>query len=151
MNEAFKRLSSTELVALTLCREAGGEPVDGQIAVGTVILERVDHRKWDGETIQEVCLKKWQFSCFNESDKGYGKTLHMAEAWDECIATDLSLMNCYTIADGMLSGRIPRNQVLAEAHCCQYLNPKYAAETKEKWLESGMRVILTIKNHEFFA
>ena len=151
MNPVFNALSEEQVMAITICREAGGEPIEGQIAVGTVILERVDHRDWDGKTIKEVCLKKWQFSCFNETDKGYGKTLHMAEAWDECIATDFSLMNCYSLAVGMISGRIPRHQVLAAEHCCQYLNPKHAAETKEKWISAGMRVILTIKNHDFFV
>jgi hypothetical protein len=151
MNEAFLKLSNQQIMALTICREAGGEATEGQIAVGTVILERVDHRDWDGKTVKEVCLKKWQFSCFNESEKGYGRTLHMAEAWDECMALDLSLMNCYTLTVGMLSGRIARNPILAAAHCCQYLNPKVAKETKEKWLKSGMCVILAIRGHEFFV
>jgi len=152
VNNIFYSLSEQEIMGLTICREAGGEPVpEGQIAIGTVILERVDHRLWDGTNIQQVCLRKYQFSCYNEFDRGYGKTLHMAEAWDACMATDFSLMNCYSIAVGMLSGRIPRHPILSAVHCCQYLNPKLAGETRERWLAAGMKPILVIGNHEFFA
>ena len=152
MNPAFVRLDEKQIFGLTLCREAGGEPVpEGQIAVGTVILERVDHRDWDGKNVKEVCLWRRQFSCYNEFDKGYGKTLHMAENWDSCMAVDFSLMNCYSTAVGMLSGATPRHPILAAAHCCQYLNPKWAPETKAKWLAAGMKVILKIGGHEFFV
>ena len=150
MNPAFDKLDPAQAMGLTICREAGGEPDEGKIAVGTIILERVKHRDWDGRTIKEVCFAKWQFSCYNEIDKGYGKTLHMAENWDQAIAMDFSLMDCYTIAVGMINGNIKPNEILAAAHCCQYLNPRWAMETKSKWLEAGMKVILAIGHHEFF-
>lgn len=148
---AFLNLNEKQVMGLTIYREASGEPPEGKIAVGTVILERVEHRNWDGKTVQEVCLWRRQFSCFDETDKGFGKTLHTAEAWDQCLATDFSLMDSYSIAVGMLAGIIPRNPILAAAHCCQYLNPRVASETKARWLAAGMKVILAIKNHEFFA
>lgn len=151
MNQAFQLLDEKQVMAITICREAGGEPDEGKLAVGTVILERVDHRDWDGHTVKEVCLKPLQFSCFNSFDKGYGKTLHMAEQWDECFSTDFSLMNCYSLVVGMLSLVIPRHPILAAAHCCQYLNPKWAPEAKAKWLAAGMKVILKVGGHEFFV
>ena len=151
MNQAFLALDERQIMGLTICREAGGEPDEGKLAVGTVILERVDHRSWDGCTVQEVCLWPKQFSCYNTFDKGYGKTLHMAEQWDQCFATDFSLMNCYSLAVGMLSGVIPRHPILAAAHCCQYLNPKWASATKDRWLHAGMKVILKVGGHEFFV
>jgi hypothetical protein len=151
VNPIFQSLDEKQIMGLTICREAGGEPDEGKVAVGTVILERVDHRAWDGNNVKEVCLMKWQFSCYNEHDKGYGKTLHMAEQWDQCFATDFSLMNCYSLAVGMLSGIIPRHPILAAAHCCQYLNPRWAPKTKSEWLESGMKVILAVGHHEFFV
>lgn len=151
MNPAFTALDERQVMGLTICREAGGEPFEGQLAVGTVILERVDHRNWDGKTVKEVCLWKRQFSCYNEFDKGYGKTLHLAETWDVSIVTDFSLMSCYSLAVGMLSGDVQRHPVLAAAHCCQYLNPKWAQPTKDKWLAAGMKVILAVGRHEFFV
>lgn len=151
MNQAFLALNEKQVVGLTIYREAGGEPAEGKIAVATVILERVDHRDWDGCTPKEVCLKRRQFSCFNEFDKGYGKTLHTAEAWDECMATDFCLMDCYGIAVGILSGMIPRHPILSAVHCCQYLNPRVAPEAKERWIASGMEMVLVVGRHEFFV
>ena len=147
---AFLNLNEKQLMALTIYREASGEPPEGKIAVGTVILERVDHRNWDGKTVNEVCLWPRQFSCFDETDKGFGKTLHTAETWALCIDTDFSLMDSYTVAVGMLTGIIPRNPILAAAHCCQYLNPTRAPETRARWIAKGMTSLLVIKNHEFF-
>ena len=151
MNPAFSKLDPAQTMGLTICREAGGEIPSGKIAVGTVILERVDHRDWDGKTIKEVCLKPRQFSCYDEADRGYKLTLHMAETWDASIATDFSLNECFGIALGMIDGRIPRDPELAAKHCCQYLNPAVAPRTREAWLSAGMTIIKKIDHHEFFA
>ena len=147
----FWALSEERLMALTIMREAGGESAEGKIAVGTVILERVDHRKWDGKTIHEVCLMPWQFSCYNVKDIGYRGTLGIAQDWDAFYAKSFSLMDCYAIASGMLAGYIPRHPILAAAHCCQYLNPKVAPEAREKWIKGGMESILIIGRHEFLV
>lgn len=40
----FGKLSPSEILALTLYGEARGESREGKIGVGTVILERVQHR-----------------------------------------------------------------------------------------------------------
>lgn len=151
MHKAIFDLDDAQLMALTIWGEARGECDEGKIAVGTVILERVEHRKWDGETIKEVCLQKRQFSCFDERDPNYGKCLNIAETWDASIATIPSLNDCYTIALGLIAGRIPRAWILARMHCCQYLNPKLAPETKAYWLRAGMRSVAKFGNHEFFA
>ena len=50
----FGFLSDDKLLCLTIYAEARGEPREGKIAVGSVILERVDHRNWDGKNIKEV-------------------------------------------------------------------------------------------------
>jgi spore germination cell wall hydrolase CwlJ-like protein len=151
INPAFLQLDDKQVMGLTIYGEARGEPVEGQIAVGTVIMERVDHRDWDGKTVKEVCLKKYQFSCYNEWDHNYGKLLHIAENWDECMATDFNLMGCYAIAVGMLGGKTPKNKILESVHAVQYLNPLYSMPTKSKWLDAGMKVVAAIGHHEFFA
>ena len=149
----FTALTDWQLMGLCIQREAGGESHEGRIAVGTVILERVDHRAWDGKTIQEVILKPWQFSwTMSEAGKDYyDESVYMAENWDDEYKNDLALVQCCIIAREMLQGEIPRDPDLAAVHCCQYLNPKVAAAIKGKWLAAGMRVIKKIGNHEFFA
>lgn len=49
----------------TVWGEARGEPVEGQVAVSWVIRNRAEHPAWWGKTPAEVCLHKWQFSCWN--------------------------------------------------------------------------------------
>jgi len=159
----FEALSDERLLGLCIEREAGGEPLDGKIAVGTAILERVDHRKWDGNTIKEVILWPWQFSwTMPEAEKlapyykkqgplYYMEAVKIASNWDEEYKKNTSLQVCFGIAANMLKGEIPRDPDLAAVNCCQYLNPKVAAKTKREWLKAGMTVIKTIGKHEFFA
>jgi len=59
---------NVEYMARTLWGEARGESEEGQVAVGHVIKNRVEKKTWYGKTIKDVCLKKWQFSCWNEND-----------------------------------------------------------------------------------
>ena len=50
------------MVAITILAEARGEGEAGMYAVGACIAQRAFERK---QTPTEVCLKKWQFSCWN--------------------------------------------------------------------------------------
>jgi hypothetical protein len=147
-NESFWKLDERQILALAIYGEARGEPAEGKIAVGSVILERVDHRAWDGKTVHEVCLKKYQLSCFNPGDPNRGKLLNLAEHWDESMVTDPALNDCYTIASGLLDGTIPRTPEIAASHCCQYLT-KAAKKGVDWW--TGMDLVLTVRNHEFYA
>jgi hypothetical protein len=52
----------TKIVAITILAEARGEKQSGMYAVGAVIAQRAFEGK---RTPTEVCLKKWQFSCWN--------------------------------------------------------------------------------------
>ncbi len=149
MNESFLKLNPAQVLALTIYGEARGESTEGKIAVGSVILERVDHRDWDGKTIPEVCFKPWQFSCYNEKDPNYGKLLDIAEHWnDKSMPLDMALNNCYGIAAGLISGNIPRTSEIARAHCCQYATDAGAANVK--W-DDSMNVVIKIGRHSFFA
>jgi N-acetylmuramoyl-L-alanine amidase len=56
------------VIALTILAEARGEGRDGMGAVAAVISQRAINRNL---TPEQVCLQKWQFSCWNgksESD-----------------------------------------------------------------------------------
>lgn len=148
MNSSFLKLSAAQIMALTIYGEARGESDAGKIAVGSVILERVDHRTWDGRTVQEVCLRKWQFSCFLENDPNYGKLLSIAENWDAAMATNPALNECYGIAVGLIGGTIPRTPEIARYHCCQYATAKGAEAVT--W-DDKMKEIARIGGHIFYA
>lgn len=66
-----------DILARTLYGEGRGEynKSDGGlaalIAIGNVIMNRVQIGGWFGKTIAEVCQKPWQFSCWNKNDPNF--------------------------------------------------------------------------------
>jgi hypothetical protein len=148
----FTALPDWKLMGLCIEREASGESRIGRIAVGTVILERVDRKGWMGKTIQEVILKPWQFSWTmpEAGEAYYNESVEIAKDFAEEYSTNIPLFECCVIARELLLNDIPRDKDLARAHCVQYLNPKTAAPTRAKWLKAGMVSIKVIEHHEFF-
>lgn len=66
--------SDIAVLARTLWGEARGESVAGMQACAWTVRNRVfDGRKnsWWGEGYAGVCLKPWQFSCWNKNDPNY--------------------------------------------------------------------------------
>lgn len=64
-----------DILARTLWCEALGEGLAEQIAVRWKICNRVNDGKaksWWGEGYAGVCLKAWQFSCWNKNDPNFG-------------------------------------------------------------------------------
>ena len=85
----------------TLFGEARGEPDDGKAAVGWVARNRATWvpSAWWGNTIKGVCLKGWQFSCWNINDPNRAKML--------ALATDDPLYSEFRrIAEGVIAGTI---------------------------------------------
>ena len=60
-----KVIAAEHTVALTLLAEARGEGQRGMAAVACVIRQRAEER---GLSFKQVCLQKWQFSCWNGKD-----------------------------------------------------------------------------------
>lgn len=98
--------SAQEIMARTLYGEARGEytRADGGlaalIAVGNVIMNRLIKGGWFGRTVEEVCLKPFQFSCWNKSDPNY--EMIRAAPLDEPI-----LAVCHGVAGHLLCGQWP--------------------------------------------
>lgn len=142
----FGNLDKYQLMALTIYGEARGESTAGRIAVGSVILERVEHRKWDGETIQEVCLMPYQFSCFLPDDPNFKALQMIAGDWERKYQNSVDLQQCYAVARGLIDGLIQRTPEIAEHHCCQYKT----VSCKAAWA-AKMKLVVTIGAHEFYA
>lgn len=62
-----------DILARTLWGEARGEGADGMRAVAAVIMNRVKRGGWWGRTVEEVCRKPYQFSCWNRDDPNFAK------------------------------------------------------------------------------
>jgi hypothetical protein len=144
--ETFGGLDDSQFIALTLYGETRGESREGKIAVGSVILERVDHRKWDGTTIKEVCLMPYQFSCFLPNDPNYPALRQIAGEWDEALQRSAVLTQCYEISRGLLSGEIPRDPVIAANHATQYKT----ISCKAVW-EKDFKYVTTLGHHDFYC
>lgn len=144
----FGHLSDAQVLALTMFAEARGEIYDGQVAVGSAILERVDHRGWDGKTIKEVCFWPFQFSCYLAGDKNLPIMLEIAKDWAAGEKKYKGLRDILAIAEGLLSGLVPRDPDIVRTHCCQYLAP-WAKEGVDWW--EKMDFVKKVGGHEFYA
>ena len=148
LKDDFWHLYEDQVFGLTIYGEARGESRDGKIAVGSVILERVDHRDWDGKTIKEVCLMPYQFSCYLPADPNYYKLLMIAQHWDDSFIASGPLYLCFAIARGMMDGKIPRTPEIAANHCCQYATQR---GTENVTWDDKMKLVAKINHHLFYA
>jgi spore germination cell wall hydrolase CwlJ-like protein len=89
--EHYQAMTDLDVYARTVWGEARGEGLDGMQAVAAVIWNRVKSPRWWGKDVQSVCLKPFQFSCWNMSDPNRDKLLavtakdpQFAEALDIC-------------------------------------------------------------------
>lgn len=174
----FEALDPCQLLGINIHREAAGEPYEGKVAVGTVVLERVDHRNWDGKTVHEVILKPWQFS-WTMPEAGpdyYNASVNIAKDWHKAYKNSAVLQECYRVAKGLLDGTIPRDPDLAAVNCTEYVETnfrrsadrqadgllwriqngekglwgKYARLQRSRWW-TAMRIVKQIAHHEFYV
>lgn len=81
------------LLSLVIYREARGEPLDGKLAVGHVIRNRREDKRWP-DTYVDVILQPYQFSCFNRADPQvalYPKAAN-DRAWSECVQAAMEVL-----------------------------------------------------------
>lgn len=69
-----------DLMARTVWGEARGEGLRGMQAVANVIMNRKNAGMWYGRTVEDVVLKPYQFSCWNENDPNYSKIQKVTES-----------------------------------------------------------------------
>lgn len=113
--------SDYELLARTISAEARGESYIGQVAVGAVILNRVEHPSFP-DTLSGVIYQKGAFSCLNDGQ------------FYEPIAD-----SAYSAARDAINGMDPSGGAI------YYYNPE---KSTNKWIFSRP-VITTIGKHRF--
>lgn len=124
----------TDYMARTIYGEARGEGARGMQAVGNVIMNRVKAAGWYGASIKDVCLKPYQFSCWNENDPNRTKIIN---------ATAAQLKQARTIAEKVISGELPDITGGATHYYANTIAAPY-------WTKS-MKKTATIGNHIFYA
>lgn len=113
--------SDVQLLAKTISAEARGESYEGQVAVGAVILNRVEHSSFP-DTISGVVYQPGAFSAVSDMN------------WSQPVAA-----SAQKAAQDAINGWDPSGGAL------YYYNP---AKTSNKWMRSRP-VIKTIGNHLF--
>lgn len=98
------RDEAVDILARTLYGEARGEPVRGKEAVAAVVINRVRRARerggyWWGGTVAGVCLKAFQFSCWNDKDPNRAKILAVA-------TEDRNFAACLRIARRAVAGTL---------------------------------------------
>ncbi len=124
---------SLEIMAKTAYGEARGEGQKGMEAVAHVILNRALKPKRHGQSVASVCLKPWQFSCWNRGDSNRKKLLMLIDMDDEKFRE--SWLACLT---AMTSDDTTKGSD-------HYL----VTGTNASWIEGRMAAI-TIGNHKFY-
>jgi spore germination cell wall hydrolase CwlJ-like protein len=113
-------MADLDTLARTIWGEARGEGMDGMAAVANVITNRVDidlhdDRKpdWWGEGFREVCMKPWQFSCWNAGDPNRARLLAVT-------ASDPQYADAMVLAAAAIGGKL-RDRTNGATH---YFAPK---------------------------
>ena len=123
-----KLTRETKIIAITILAEARGEGQGGMYAVGAVIAQRAFERK---RTPTEVCLKKWQFSCWN------GKQLK-------------DLEHLLKIPQGKYAIALAKNIKLLSRDFVGYANHYHNNKIKLPYWAKGQKPVKTIGNHIFY-
>lgn len=97
-------LTEAHVLALTIWGEARGEGLNGMVAVGVVIANRVhDPQRRYGKGWKGVCLQKWQFSCW-WFDDGNGRLVQDMARQPEGATTEIhTYAQAKAIADGLIA------------------------------------------------
>jgi N-acetylmuramoyl-L-alanine amidase len=114
-SELIEALTDTEVVACTVYGEARGAGVEGMRAVADVIRNRVQaghYGDW-----REVCLRKWQFSCWTPvgGPSNYLTVISAAKSIVFKTQPPPGLAQCFAIAVEVVQGHRP-DTVLGSTH-----------------------------------
>lgn len=135
----FNPTSDLDIFARTVWGEARGEGLAGMAAVANVVMNRAhDPKRRFGDGVQAVCLKPWQFSCWNPHDPNHAlltDPLHdpTGPAWDEAKVMAMAAIN----------GTLPDRTHGATHYVVSTLSPKPG------W-EYAMQPTAVIGHHTFF-
>ena len=123
------------LMARTIWGECRGEPFEGQVAVGWVIQHRANKGGWWGSTIGEVCLKPYQFSCWNSNDPNRARLMTVDY-------TDPKFVTALGIAALVNTGNLPDFSREATHYVADYIEPP-------GWTKSLVQTV-KIGRHQFY-
>ncbi len=145
VRQVVRGLPARTVLGLTLWGECRGEPRLGQVAVAWVVKNRASRRR---QSVQTVCLAKWQFSCWWEEspNAAYLRELALRVVQGEVIPNPRWL-DTLQVAYQVLEGAIP-DPTLGSDH---YLTTQlYESDNRPAWA-SAMPVMVVVGRHVFLS
>lgn len=137
-----------DTAARTIWGEARGEDFMGRVAVAHVILNRAFNPGWWGRDVSGVCLKPWQFSCWNANDPNRMQLERLSTSdplYQEC-AGIMSLAWAARRGRNGIPGVVGVDPTHGATH---YMTNALFERDPPKWAE-GQTPHLRIGNHAFF-
>ncbi len=135
------KISDFEILTKTLFFEAGSTcNIKEVLYIGWVIRNRVEGKRWFGNTYKKVCLKKWHFSCWN------GKTIKQIKKikWDNS-NNHFAWKMCRFVAAYIMESPAWHNPIPGATH---YVEPTLACPS---WARKMERLYPQLKlKHLFF-
>lgn len=129
-------LTAADVLARTLVGEARGEGLSGMEAVACVVMNRARKPGWWGRDVKGVCLKKWQFSCWNENDPNRRIILNLTDQFS-------IYRDARKIAERAINGEM-KDFTLGATHYFVKSMPKPPAWSK------GLKPCFVLGNHAFY-
>lgn len=127
-------MNDIEAVSRTVYGEARGEPFAGKLAVAWVIKNRASKGGWWGSTPSTVCLKPYQFSCWNANDPNRRKI--------ESVKPDNEGFRQSVLAAALVLGDMEPDPTDGATHY-------HVADLDPKWA-AGKEPVKKIGNHVFY-
>lgn len=131
-----ENLSDIEVLALTLIGEARGEPIEGQVAVASVIRNRLHTA--DYKNFREVCLAPKQFSCWNDDNPNQQLLKDIASRMQMGQTIDPAYRQCLYIATGVYTSAIRDNVNGAQNYLTKTL---FESVNRPNWARHASRMI----------
>jgi len=97
----LRELGDLNLLTALIWGEARGEPIEGKIAVGWTVRNRVNSPRW-GKIYPDVILQPKQFSCFNLDDPNHHEVLLRLLPSRNANMIDPTYRECRWVANGVL-------------------------------------------------
>jgi hypothetical protein len=150
-----QRLTDEQALTFTLYGEGRGEPIEGRIAIGCVVRNRVaEHRQAWGESAKTVCLAHAQFSCWYPwgGEENHQHLLGLVSAllfggpvpWSD--RERHLYTECAWVTEGILSGFV-LDRVKGATH---YYAPAAMPEGRVPDWAKGHEPVAVIGRHLFF-
>lgn len=149
MNLIVENCSPLEIVTLTIIGEGRGEPIEGQVGIGSVIRNRLQHSPHKYQSLRDVCLEPNQFSCWNLNDPNYTLMVDLGEKFLEGLpVSDPYYRQCSFVARGIMDWSLMDNTNGALFYMTNYL---FRSNNRPAWAMTPKKDPVIHGKHTFFT